>query len=159
MYKKVKKYKLNGKDKDHLKSLIRNLVRDLTIHGKIVTTLAKAKVLKSEFDKVVTLAKKNTEASKRLVKSFFANNERITTRFFKIVDQYLNSRNSGYTRVLRTLPRAGDSAEMAYVCIVGMENYKSEKNKNKSEVEKLLKKKKSTEGIRNKVQKILNQQN
>lgn len=158
MYKLVKKIKLNGKDKSHAKLLIRNLIRDIIIHGKILTTLAKAKVLKSEFDKIVTIGKKGTEASRRLVKSFFGNNQRITNRFFKVINTYLADRSSGYTRLIKTLPRQGDNASMAYVCIVNMENYKEEKRKTNKEIDKLLKKK-SSSNIRNKVKQVLQKNN
>lgn len=137
MYKRIKKYKLNGKDKSHAKSLIRGLVFDLSRHGKIKTTLAKAKVIKSAFDKLVTKAKNNTEYSRRLIASFFNNNERITNRFIKIVNQYLLNRTSGYTRLIKTVNRKGDNAEMAYIMIT---DYEPKNNKKRSLVDKIKEK-------------------
>lgn len=154
MFKRIKRHKLNAKDDSHRRSLIRGMIFELARTGKLKTTPAKAKILKAEFDKLVTKAKRGSELNKREVESFFNNNERITKRFFKVVDEKLSDRNSGYTRVIKTLPRKGDNAPQAYIMLVNFEE-----TKKKSEVDKLIDKKKVTKkktGVASKIKKALN---
>ncbi|MCS7317431.1 MAG: 50S ribosomal protein L17 [Candidatus Dojkabacteria bacterium] len=134
MYKRIKKIKINKSDKEHAMSVVKNLVFDLCRYGKVKTTVAKAKVVKAIFDKLVTKCKKNTPHTIRQLQSFFNNNHRIVKRLQKLVSNYLSDRSSGYTKLLRTLPRKGDNAQMAYLCVVNLENKDYEK---KSLVDKL----------------------
>ncbi len=139
MNKQIKKYRMQGKTHAHAKSIIKSLVIELIRAEKIKTTPAKAKILKSKFDRLVTLAKRGNTGKKE-VESFFASNERAIERFYKVVETRLQDRNSGYTRTVHTLPRKGDNAEQMYIMLVNAE----EKEK-KSEVQKLLEKRKKTE--------------
>lgn len=137
MFSNRKKFKIQGKTAAHKKSLIRSQVTELIRTGRIKTTPTKARVIKKHFDKVVTKYKKNTDHAKRQVTSFFGNNERAVKRFSDVVEQYLSDRNSGYTRVIKTLPRKGDNAAQAYIMLV---NYEVEAKKSK--VKELLEKRK-----------------
>lgn len=139
MYKRVKKYRLQGKTASHKNLLIRSLVSELVRAEKIKTTGAKARILKSQFDRLVTAAKRNNDASKRTIDSFFASNEKAVTKFYKLISEKLQDRNSGYTRLFKTLPRKGDNADQVFVMLV---NY--EQKEKKSNVEKLLEKRKKT---------------
>jgi large subunit ribosomal protein L17 len=139
MNKQITKYRMQGKTAAHKNSIIRSLVIELVRAEKIKTTPAKAKILKSQFDRLVTLAKKG-DSGKNKVDSFFASNDRAIERFYKVVETKLQDRNSGYTRTFHTLPRKGDNAQQVYIMLVNME----EKEK-KSEVQKLLEKRKKTE--------------
>jgi large subunit ribosomal protein L17 len=134
MYKRVKKYKLQGKTAAHRDSLITSQVIELIRAEKIKTTPAKARVLKAEFDKLVTNAKKKTIAGDREVESFFRSNKRSIVRFNKVVDAQLGDRTSGYTRLIKTTPRVGDNADQVYVVLVN-QGAKVEK---KSKIEKTL---------------------
>jgi len=131
MNKQIHKYRLQGKTASHKKSLIRSLVMELVRAEKIKTTPAKAKVIKSQFDKLVTTAKKDN--SIRSIDSFFASNEKAVIKFTKIVQERLQDRNSGYTRTIKTLPRKGDNAEQVYIMLVNQAE-KVQKN----EMQKLL---------------------
>jgi large subunit ribosomal protein L17 len=140
MYKLIKKNKLQGKTHAHRKSLVKSLIIELIRAEKIKTTKPRARAIKSGFDKLVTMAKKNTDASKRNIESFFAMNERAVNRFYHVVSEKLNDRSSGYTRVIHTLPRKGDNAPQVFVMLV---NY--EPKTSKSTVQKLLEKRKVSE--------------
>jgi large subunit ribosomal protein L17 len=99
-------------DKDHRGMLIRNLLTSYVMHGQIETTEAKAKALKQSFDKMVTMAKKNTLASSRTVRNMLTNDDAMN-KFVSEVLPKLQKRTSGYssTEVIHE-ERAGDSARM-----------------------------------------------
>lgn len=102
------------------KALLRDLVTDLILNGRIETTEAKAKELKRLADKMVTLGKKNTLASRRQAAELVrfekddSDNYAIQKLFNEIAPKFAN-RNGGYTRVLKLGPRRGDAAEMAII--------------------------------------------
>jgi large subunit ribosomal protein L17 len=135
MYTNRKKMRMQGKTPSHRKSIIKSQIESLVRTGRIKTTTAKAKVIKSEFDKLVNMYKKNTGASLRNVLSFFTGNEIALAKFEKIVKEYLTDRTSGYTRVIKTLPRKGDNSEQSYIMLVNTEA-KAAKSKIKKAIEK-----------------------
>ena len=102
------------------KALLRDLITDLIINGKIETTQAKAKELKRLADKMVTLGKTNTLASRRnaarLVRSEKASDGTyaLSKLFDEIAPKFAN-RNGGYTRVIKSGVRRGDAAPLAVV--------------------------------------------
>ena len=108
---------------DQRKALLRDLVTDLILKGQIETTLTKAKELKRLADKMVTLGKANTLASRRQAASFirFEKDEEgkfaVQKLFSEIAPKYAN-RNGGYTRVIKTGFRRGDAAPMAIIMFV-----------------------------------------
>lgn len=102
------------------KALLRDLVTDLIINERIETTLSRAKELKRLADRMVTLGKKGTLASRRqaaeMVRFEMANeNENALQKLFSDIAPRYKDRNGGYTRVLKTGPRRGDSAPMAII--------------------------------------------
>ena len=102
------------------KALLRDLVTDLILNGRIETTVAKAKELKRLADKMVTLGKANTLHSRRQAAELIRfekdeeGNYAIQKLFNEIAPKYVD-RNGGYTRVLKLGPRRGDAAEMAII--------------------------------------------
>ncbi len=105
---------------DQRKALLRDLVTDLILNGKIETTLTKAKELKRLADKMVTLGKTNTLHSRRQAASFirFEKDEQgnyALQKLFNEIAPKFASRNGGYTRVIKTGFRRGDSAPMAII--------------------------------------------
>ena len=102
------------------KALLRDLITDLIINGRIETTEAKAKELKRLADRMVTLGKKGDLHARRLAAEMvrFEKAEdgqfAIQKLFDEIAPKY-KDRNGGYTRVLKLVPRRGDNAEMAIV--------------------------------------------
>ena len=108
---------------DQRKALLRDLVTDLILNGSIETTLAKAKELKRLADKMITLGKTNTLHARRQAASFIRfekdeeGNFAVQKLFSEIAPKFAN-RNGGYTRVIKTGFRRGDSAPMAIVQFV-----------------------------------------
>lgn len=105
---------------DQRKALLRDLVTDLILNGRIETTEAKAKELKRLADKMVTLGKTNTLHSRRqaaiLVRFEKAEDGQYAIqKLFSEIAPKFASRNGGYTRVIKTGFRRGDSAPMAII--------------------------------------------
>lgn len=105
------------------KALLRDLITDLILNGSIETTLAKAKELKRLADKMVTLGKQNTLASRRqaakLVRSEKdSDGNYALQKLFNEIAPKFASRNGGYTRVIKTGVRRGDAADLAVVQFV-----------------------------------------
>lgn len=130
-------FKFN-RDSGHRRCLIANMLKALITHGKIETTVAKAKVLKSHADKMITLAKRNTLATRRkAIADLMIRHNALTSKEAKAVkkgdtsslngdrtiikklfDEYgkrFETREGGYTRVTRLATRRGDNAEK---CII-----------------------------------------
>lgn len=115
-------YRKLGRDSAKRKALLRDLVTDLIINERIETTLHKAKELQRLADRMVTLGKKNTLASRvqaaKIIRFEYVNEEgtqyAVQKLFDEIAKKYQN-RNGGYTRVLKTGIRQGDSAPMALI--------------------------------------------
>jgi large subunit ribosomal protein L17 len=106
-----------GRERDQRRALIKGLATNLVDHGKIETTLPKAKELVRYIEKLITKAKRGDLASRRMVIAG------LTTQSaaFKLVDEIapqLTGRTSGHVRVKRTRVRLGDGAEMATIAFV-----------------------------------------
>jgi len=98
----------------HRKALLRNLTISLVKYELIKTTLPKAKELRPFIEKVVTIAKIDSLANRRLVLSILANEEAVDKLFAKI-GKRVSARNGGYTRILKYGFRTGDKAPMAII--------------------------------------------
>ena len=108
--------KLN-RTSEHRKSLIKNMLNSLIKYEQITTTLPKAKVLKPQIDKVITLGKKDSLANKKNL--FSKLQDKINTRKVTNVlsKRYLN-RRGGYSRIIKTGFRYGDRASLAIIELV-----------------------------------------
>lgn len=96
------------------KALIRGLVTSLVKHGRIKTTLAKAKELRRHVEKAVTLGKKQDLHARRLLLARYPNKETVATIMNDLAPRF-KDRNGGYTRILKLGARPGDNAEMAFI--------------------------------------------
>jgi large subunit ribosomal protein L17 len=103
-----------GRGPDARWALIRGLVYSLVEHGRIETTVAKAKELRRHAERAVTQAKKGTLSARRLLLSRYPNETAVRTLMSDLAPRF-GSRNGGYTRILKTGKRLGDSAEMALI--------------------------------------------
>jgi len=130
-----KKFRLQGKKPSHRRSVIQSQTIELLRSGKIKTTPAKAKILSSHVDRLITIAKAGnmTEVSKFLPQA------RAQERLTSILPN-MSARNSGYTRVVKTLARKGDNADQSYIMFTD-EIGKTEK---KSAIRKTIEKQKNT---------------
>ncbi len=106
-----------GRNSSHRKSLFRNLSIALLNNETIRTTLPKAKELRPFVEKVITLAKIDSIANRRLAVSILGNEE-IITKLFKEIGPRVVTRNGGYTRILKFGFRVGDKAPMALMELV-----------------------------------------
>ena len=106
-----------GRTTDLRMSMLRGLVTYLLENGRLETTVYRAKEVRSLTDKMITLGKKNTLASKRQALAFITKEEVVVKLFDEIAPSYAD-RNGGYTRVLKIGPRRGDGAEMAIIELV-----------------------------------------
>ena len=106
-----------GKPADQRRALLRSLATELIRHGRITTTLIRAKVLRSEVDKMITLAKEGSLSSRRQAIGYIFDKQLVHALFEQAPTRYGN-RQGGYTRILHTVPRRGDNAEMAIIELV-----------------------------------------
>lgn len=113
-----KKPKMQGKHAAHRNSVLRALTLELIRNERIQSTPTKVKLLKQKFDRLVTHAKKDTEASKRLVASYLRN-KKAEQKLYGVLLPRLEDRNSGYTKTARTLPRKGDNAAQMIIMVHG----------------------------------------
>ncbi len=102
--------------KEQREALFVNLACELIEHGRIETTLPKAKALRPFVEKLVTLAKKQNVASRRLLNARLRNNTKAATKLFKEIAPLMAERNGGYTRIYKLdKRRRGDDAELAII--------------------------------------------
>ncbi len=111
--------KLNRRS-DQRKAMLRDLVTQLIIHERIQTTETKAKELSRLIDKMITLGKKNTLASRRQAAETVrfleaGENQNALQKLFDDIAPRFKERNGGYTRILKLGPRRGDSTDMAII--------------------------------------------
>ena len=106
-----------GRPTAHRNAMLRGMVTLLLENGQIETTLTRAKEVRSMAEKMITLGKKNTLASRRAALPYITKEDVVTKLFNEIAPNYAK-RNGGYTRILKLGPRRGDAAEMAIVALV-----------------------------------------
>ena len=106
-----------GRPTDHRLAMIRNQITDLLRYEKIRTTEAKARELKREAEKVITLAKTNDVHHRRLALTKVWD-PRVVTKLFDEIGTRIAERPGGYTRMVKLMPRKGDGAPMAMVELV-----------------------------------------
>src|SRR5450432_2401326 len=107
-----------NRDTSHRKALLANLTLSLIEHEQIVTTLPKAKELRSVAEKLITMAKKSSLHARRLVTARLMNNDVLVKKLFDTIAPRYKSRMGGYTRVLKAGFRAGDGAPVAVIELV-----------------------------------------
>ena len=106
-----------GKPADQRKALLRALTTELIRHGRITTTKARARAVRSEAEHMITLAKEGTLAARRRALGYIYDKQLVHALFESAPERYGN-RNGGYTRIIRTVPRRGDAAEMSVIELV-----------------------------------------
>lgn len=111
--------KLNhlGRTSSHRNAMLANMASSLIAHKRITTTVAKAKALRIYIEPLLTKAKEDTTQSRRIVFSYLQDKIAVT-ELFRNVAEKIADRPGGYTRILRTGTRLGDSAEMCIIELV-----------------------------------------
>ena len=107
-------YKKLNRTSEHRKALIKNMLNSLVKYEQITTTLPKAKVLKPQADKLITLGKKDTLQNTRTLISRLQD-EASTSKIKKTLSKRYENRKGGYTRIIKAGFRYGDNAPMAII--------------------------------------------
>ena len=114
-----KKFNHLSRTSEHRAAMLSNMACSLIMHKRISTTTAKAKALRIYVEPLLTKAKEDSTANRRLVFSKLKQKE-VVTELFQNVAEKIANRPGGYTRILRTGFRLGDAAEM---CIIELVDY------------------------------------
>ena len=136
-----------GKPTDQRMAMLRQQVTDLLTYGKLTTTVTRAKEVRPLAEKMITIGKANTLASRRQALAFMTKEDAVT-RVFTILAPIYAERNGGYTRVVRLGARRGDAAEEAIIALVDEDKIAAadaEAEKARKEEERAAKKTKKAE--------------
>ena len=125
-------YKKLNTTSEHRKALIKNMLNSFIKNEQITTTLPKAKVLKPQADKIITLGKKNTLQNTRTLITKLQNLNS-TNKVKKTLAKRYEKRNGGYTRIIKAGYRYGDKAPMAVIEFVDRDIEAKKVDKKKKE--------------------------
>ena len=106
-----------GRDASHRKALYANLAGALIEHGRIRTTVTKAKAVKPIAEQMITLARRGDVAARRRALAFLRSQDVVHKLFSEVAPRFAD-RPGGYSRIVKIGPRPGDAAEMAYLELV-----------------------------------------
>jgi large subunit ribosomal protein L17 len=132
---RVDGYKL-GRTLAARKMLLRNLVTSVIEQERVITTVPKAKAAKPLVERMITLAKRDTLATRRQAASFLKTPASVK-KLFDTLGARFGQRAGGYTRIVRLGPRKGDGAEQAMLELVGSELVKRAAERAKRKEERL----------------------
>ena len=107
-----------SRDVGHRKALVMNLCGQIVQHERVRTTEAKAKMVKPEVEKLITLAKRGDLHARRQALSALGQNKFTVHKLFEEIAPRYSERPGGYTRILKLGPRNSDSTEMVYIELV-----------------------------------------
>lgn len=142
-----------GRTSAHRRSMLRGMVTYLLENGTIETTLMKAKEVRSEAEKMITLGKKNTLATRRAALAYITKEDVVSKLFNSIAPKY-SERSGGYTSIYKLGPRRGDGAEMALIKLIGEaeehKDVKKDKDQEKKDKKAQDKKDKKDKKVRDK---------
>ena len=111
-------YRKLGRDNKHRKSMLANLTKDVIINERIQTTETRAKEVRKFVDKMITYGKKGDLVSRRLALAFLHNDTECVNKVFNDLAKRYETRNGGYTRILKLDERRGDGALMVIIELV-----------------------------------------
>ena len=135
-------YKKLNRTSEHRKALIKNMLNSLIKYEQITTTLPKAKVLKPQADKLITLGKKsNLQNTKILVSKL--QDTKSANKVKKTLAKRYESRKGGYTRIVKAGYRYGDNAPLAIIEFVDRDVQAKRVDRKKKEIKKTSEEKKS----------------
>jgi large subunit ribosomal protein L17 len=107
-----------GRDAAHRKALLANLSKELIEHERIETTVAKAKAVKPEVEKLITLARRGDLHARRQALSALGQDKFAVYKLFEEIAPRYSERPGGYTRIMKLGPRKSDATEMALLELV-----------------------------------------
>ncbi len=111
-------YRKLGVDNKHRRSMLANLVKDVIMNGKVITTETRAKEVRKFVDKMITYGKDGSLVSRRNALAFLHNDNEVVKKIFDELAVKYATRNGGYTRILKLDERRGDNALLAVIELV-----------------------------------------
>lgn len=107
-------YKKLGRTTAHRRAMFRNQLASLVVHGRIRTTLAKAKALRPVAERMITRSREDTVHARQLVRRWLPDRDHVKKLFDEIGPRFVD-RPGGYLRITKLGPRKGDAAELAVI--------------------------------------------
>jgi large subunit ribosomal protein L17 len=121
-----------GRNTAHRRSLLRNLVTSLIVEERIETTLPKAKAMRPQVEKMITLGKRGDLAARRQAAAYLMTREAVSKLFDTVAPRF-GDRNGGYLRIVRTGWQRGDGTDKAFIELLGSEKVIDEKRQKRAE--------------------------
>lgn len=121
-----------GRNTSHRRAMLRNLVTSVILNDRVETTITKCKATRPIIEKMITLGKRGDVHARRQAAAYLMTPESVTRLFATVAPRYA-SRPGGYLRIIRTGPRKGDAAEMAFIELLGAEQALDEKRQKREE--------------------------
>lgn len=121
-----------GRNTQHRRALLRNLVTSLIVEERIETTLTKAKAMRPHVEKMITLGKRGDVHARRLAASYLMTPEAVDKLFATLAPRF-GDRQGGYLRIIHGGFRKGDGGEIAFIELLGSEKLQEEKRAKRAE--------------------------
>ena len=128
---KVAGWKL-GRNTSHRRSLLRNLVTSLILEERIETTVPKAKAMRPNVEKMITLGKRGDLSARRQAAAYLMTSAAVD-KLFDTIGPRFGDRQGGYLRIIRSGWQKGDGADKAFIELLGSEKVLDEKRQKRSE--------------------------
>lgn len=122
-----------GRNTEHRRALLRNLVTSLVLEERIETTLTKAKAMRPHVEKMITLGKRGDVAARRLAAAYLMTPQAVD-KLFATLGPRFGDRNGGYLRIIHGGFRKGDGGEKAFIELLGSEKLQEAKKEKRAEV-------------------------
>jgi large subunit ribosomal protein L17 len=122
-----------GRNTEHRRALLRNLVTSLIVEERIETTVTKAKAMRAHVEKMITLGKRGDVAARRQAAAYLMTRDAVD-KLFDTVSPRFGDRNGGYVRIIRGGFRKGDGGDIAFVELLGSEQVLDEKRQKRAEL-------------------------
>jgi large subunit ribosomal protein L17 len=122
-----------GRNTSHRRALLRNLTTSIIVEDRVETTVTKAKAVRPQVEKMITLGKKGDLASRRQALSYLMTDKAVT-RLFDVVAPRYGDRQGGYLRIVRTGFRKGDGGETAFIELLGAEKQLDAKRQKRDDI-------------------------
>ncbi len=121
-----------GRNTSHRRALLRNLTTSVILEERVETTLSKAKAVRPEVERMITLGKRGDVAARRLAAGYLMTREAVD-KLFDTIAPRMGDREGGYLRIVKGGFRKGDGGDIAFVELMGSEALVDEKRKKRAE--------------------------
>jgi len=122
-----------GRNTEHRRALLRNLVTSLIVEERIETTITKAKAMRPHVEKMITLGKRGDVSARRQAAAYLMTREAVS-KLFDTISPRFGDREGGYLRIIRGGYHRGDGGEVAFVELLGSEKTLDEKRQKRAEL-------------------------